>query len=249
MDHVFFPKNYSEALYFFIYVPFYSFSDFYNKSPLIFKAEEVKHIESHNGAYGLCYSRKDYEGRLSLKSGIDLRKYENIEIKEINRTAKDEFKILFDLLFNRYSPSLWQILITVFISIVFFNLLKSGVLLPSHAKPELYTTAYCGIDCIKASTDYLLILYLDATTAFLGLLLSCYFLFYKSKKLRRADIIASAQTTAFLLLLVHFVVGVKAIHKLQDPKFLTINRIIYHQEYFKVSSERAIASEIETLDF
>lgn len=249
MNHVFKPKNYSEAWDYFRKIPFYKFSDFLKKKELVFNKGEIISVEKYSTGslfYLIYYKTNYFDGYFSYGGNIDEQVFGDIQIEEKGEYKSSVFiKELLSYCFSLQSPALWAILFGFIFGVICIE--YKGYIFPGYLKPEFYASTYCGVKCVKlASLAWSALLLLIGTT--LGeLIIGLVFFFYISTKIRNAQKYDFVRTSSFILILVNLSIGVMVVRKSieQDnfKKAVVIFRLAYTPEYFKNPINRKIASE------
>ncbi|MGZ3788666.1 MAG: hypothetical protein ACXVLQ_09095 [Bacteriovorax sp.] len=252
MSFIHTPKNYTEALEFFFTVPFYSFSDLYGKKPLIFKKDEIQYAilkSTSKPSWDLYYSRIDYEGYVTIKRSLTNEELSNIQVRPEEKGGRAVFKKLSALMFRKNSIAVWYFLIATILWISIPLVVFSCLIPPYDSNPEILKNTLCNKDCILSSGWYLSRVYHDLSFAIAMTLVSLYFIFFKIKVMRNAEIVGYERQCAYFFIYVCILFGYKSINKINGQNFKIAHNAFYHNEYFKNSNSRKIASEIEAMKF
>lgn len=248
MNIVIKPKNYNEAFHFYVTLPFYGFKDLIYKNEIIFNDDQIVDIRIDNkNTYvnAFSYNKNGFVGILGLGGCSQKLKADNFSNKKIVpgiKTGKELINYIFPILFNKYSPPLWHLIITFLVFGIFFIFHKVGFL-----SNNIGESIYCDKFCLKDAYDYFFSFAMMLVISILGILICWYLAFICTKKVRDANIYGSIKASAIILIIVNVLICSKAITRIQDPRFHVVYNLVTNPNLNHEQNKREIASAKEFL--
>lgn len=245
MKYTFEPKTHSDALSFFMQVPFYGISDAFYKRPLVLTSDEVTLVEvsvNESPTYRMFYQARGFHGYVDIREKFSQDDFVNVEVKKVNKNIamiiQEALKEGWDLTFYRYSPVMWIISITALVAFVYWL----SAVHYHFINPEIVGNTMCDLKCVNSAWKKIMTMQMKLSSSIAGISALAYLVFFKAKTYKDARIFRSMQTTAFIIFAVLAFNFSSDLRKIFTPEFQTHIKMVYEPQSYKSTAERGIAS-------